>query len=360
MYTATKLPKKMVPMLILQILKKETDFNHRLSQREIREILSSEYDMEIDRKAVRRNIDNLIEMGYPIFFSEKERKTPNQKTGKIEESSMMSDLYIEHDFEDSEIRLLIDAILFSNHIPKTQRRDLINKLASQSSRHFKSRVSHMNANDASMPQSPQLFYTIDVLDEAIDCKKKVRFKYMKYDVDKKLQAVKKPDGTDRIYSVSPYQMAAKDGKYYLICNHDDFDDLSNYRIDRIADIEILENERIRPIKDLSDFKGDRLDLAEYMREHVYMYQSETIHAKFKIVRDMVSDVIDEFGTDVRFYGEHDWHVCVEAKVDAQSMFQFAKNFAPDVIVLEPKDIAEKIAHDSKKTLSSYWSHLRID
>ena len=53
-------------MNILDILKKYTDENHRLSQKEIVEILDNEYDMKTDRKSVKRNLMNLIEFGYDI------------------------------------------------------------------------------------------------------------------------------------------------------------------------------------------------------------------------------------------------------------------------------------------------------
>ncbi len=41
------------------------------------------------------------------------------------------------------------------------------------------------------------------------------------------------------YIVNPYQMVANEGKYYLICNYDKYENLSNYRIDRMTDVEIL-------------------------------------------------------------------------------------------------------------------------
>ena len=62
-------PKKLLIMNILDILRKYTDENHRLSQKEIIEILDNEYDMQIDRKSVKRNLMNLIEFGYDIEYS---------------------------------------------------------------------------------------------------------------------------------------------------------------------------------------------------------------------------------------------------------------------------------------------------
>ena len=46
-----KSPKKLIIMNILDILKRYTDENHRLSQKEIQDILEREYDMTVERKA---------------------------------------------------------------------------------------------------------------------------------------------------------------------------------------------------------------------------------------------------------------------------------------------------------------------
>ena len=53
--------KKLLVLYILDILQKYTDEEHRLSQKEILEILRKEYEMIVDRKTVRRNLLNLME-----------------------------------------------------------------------------------------------------------------------------------------------------------------------------------------------------------------------------------------------------------------------------------------------------------
>ena len=60
-------------MNILDILKRYTDENHRLSQKEIQDILEREYDMKVERKAIKRNLMHLIEFGYNINYSESVR-----------------------------------------------------------------------------------------------------------------------------------------------------------------------------------------------------------------------------------------------------------------------------------------------
>ena len=67
-------PKKLVILYILDILQKYTDEEHRLSQKEIQDILRREYEMTVDRKAVKRNLLNLIEYGSNIEYREVSRK----------------------------------------------------------------------------------------------------------------------------------------------------------------------------------------------------------------------------------------------------------------------------------------------
>ena len=57
----------------------------------------------------------------------------------------------------------------------------------------------------------------------------VSFYYYEYGTDKKFHYRKRPDGSIREYIINPYQMAAKESKYYLICNYDKYNDISNYK-----------------------------------------------------------------------------------------------------------------------------------
>ena len=147
-------------------------------------------------------------------------------------------------------------------------------------------------------------------------------------------------------------MAAKEGKYYLICNYDKYDDISNYRIDRIRELKILD-EPVKPFESLRGANGKPLDLAEYMKNHVYMYSSDDRRARLRISREMISDVIDMFGTDVAFSDEDETGVTVSVYANEQSVEQFARSFAPDVIVLEPREMADKLRADFERTLAIY-------
>lgn len=351
-----QLPPKKLIMNILEILRIYSDANHRLTQREIVDILERDYSIVADRKSVQRNIKALMEFGYEIEYTAQKRVSPvkDKRTGEtvLRENEIQTDFYLVRDFDDSELRLLIDSLLFSTHLPYSQCKNLIEKLEGLSSVYFKSRVKHISTFTETKPNNKQLFHTIDILDEAIERKRQVSFAYLEYGLDKKLHKKLRPDGTVREYIINPYQMAAKEGKYYLICNYDKYEDISNYRLDRIADIKILDIP-VKPFKKLAWANERNLNLHQYMKEHIRMYSSKSVRAKFQIPLAMTSDIIDVFGTDIRFSEETEESVNVSALVNELAMLQYAKNHAPDVIILSPQYLADELITDFEKSLKKY-------
>lgn len=359
-------PQKLVILYILDILQKYTDEEHRLSQKEIQNILKREYEMTVDRKAVKRNLLNLIEYGSNIEYREVSRKDIFRKKDSVsykgtldfadkeiaEDDLLWTDFYLKQKFTNEELRLLIDSLLFSKHIPYSQAKELIKKLESLSNIYFKSCSQYIYPLPVERTDNKQVFYNIAILDEAIRKKKKVLFEYAEYHTDKKMHLKKREDGSVREYIITPYQMAVQEGKYYLICNYDKYDDISNYRVDRIRNIQILE-EKGKPFETLKWSGHQPMNLNEYMKEHVYMYSSENAFVKFRIVKAMISDVIDLFGKGVNFSEETDTHVSVSVHVNERAAEQFAKNYAPDVVILQPKRLRDKLRDDLKKAWEAY-------
>lgn len=346
-----KQPKKLAIVNILDILKKYTDENHRLSQKEIQDILAREYEMKLDRKAVKRNLMNLIEFGYDINYSESVRVCRDQDGGE-QENVILSDFYLEREFTDSELRLLIDSVLFSNHIPYQQDRELVEKLSSLSNIYFKSRVKHIARMPEDKTDNKQLFYNVELLDEAISEGRKVRFHYLEYRSDKKLHKRCDSEGRVREYIISPYQLVAKEGKYYLICNYDKFDNVSNYRVDRMTDMEIL-SEHVKPFHTLTGSDGRPLDLKEYMEKHIYMFAGDNIRAVFRADKSMISDIIDLFGKDVKFSDESEDEITVTAEVNEPSMEHFAKAYSPYIEIIKPVALREKMIYNLNKAIKKY-------
>lgn len=341
-----KQPKKMLVMNILDILKRYTDEDHRLSQKEIMNILEQEYDMKVERKAIKRNLQNLIDYGYSIEYRESVRINK-----KGEEESVYTDWYLEKEFSDAELRLLIDSLLFSRHIPYSQCKTLIEKLENLSNKDFKSRVKHIQTLPDNELPNRQLFYTIEILDQAITKGRQVLFKYNEYHTDKMLHPRIDHEGNIRTYIVNPYQMAAVNGRYYLICNYDKYDDVSNYRVDRITDIQLLDT----PVKAMKKVIGleSGLNLPKHMAEHVYMFTGESVPVTFRAKKYLLTDLFDWFGKEMQFTDETEEEVTVRVTVNLDAMRKWALQYALHVKVLKPERLVDMLKEDVKQAAGQY-------
>ncbi len=337
-------PKKL-SFAILDILRQYSDENHKLSQNDIVELLERDYDMKADRKSVKRNITTLLEMGYPIDFKETLRMYPN-KDGVLEESYILSDFWLDREFTDAELRLLIDSLLFSKHIPYSQCDELITKLEGLSNRYFKSRVRFISTLPETAPKNRELFYTIEILDEAIANGKQVAFTYNEYGTDKKLHPKRQ-----REYIVNPYQMAATNGRYYLIGNYDKYDDLANYRLDRITGIRLLDT----PVKAVQQVEGMKngLYLPKHMAEHLYMFSGESVPVTFRMKKNILNDVIDWFGTEIAFSDETEDEVTARVTVNWSTMRYWTQQYCRFVRILTPTNLAEQVKEDLQMALENY-------
>lgn len=312
------LSKKTLNILILNILKEYSDENHKLTQQEIIRHLKSDYGMECDRRSVKNNILYLRDLGYEI--------------------SMEDGYYLMHrEFNDAELRMLIDSVLFSKNLTKVQAKSLIEKLEKQSNKYFSAKVAHIsNLPDLQHGDNKQLMYALDSVNDAIAERKKIKFTYNVYGTDFKLHPKR-----DIPYIVNPYQIVANNGFYYLIGNYDKYDDISHYRIDKMTNVEILE-EKVKPKKEISDF-SQGYSLPRHMAEHLYMFGGPSVRVKMLAPENMMSELVDWFGKDfIVRKSQEDGQIEVVVKVNENSMFFWALQYGPYVEVLEPSSLRARI------------------
>ena len=320
--------KKMLNMLILDVLKEYSDEEHRLSQQEIIRILKREYGMECDRRSVKNNVEYLKELGYDI--------------------SMEKGYYLaEREFEASELRLLIDAVLFSKGISNRQAKDLIGKLKKQSNRYFEPKVAHIcNLPEIHTVDNKQLMYVIDVINDAIEKKKKISFTYNDYGTDFKLHPRR-----EREYIVNPYQMVANNGRYYLIANYDKYDDVTHYRVDRITDVQIMDSNR----KSMKKIKGleNGFNLPKHMTEHMYMFGGNSVRILMKAEKGLINDLVDWFGKDFRILSDEGKWYTISVNSNENAMFLWAMQYSTHVGILEPKRLRDKIGETAREIAERY-------
>ena len=147
-------PKKMLILNILEILKRHTKPGQAITQKKIAEYLEKDYGMVAERKAIRRNLAELMDSGFPIRTGkESTRNMVNRETGETEENIAYSDFYYEHTFSDAELRMLIDSVLFSRSTPQKQGKDLIRKLEDLTDESFHYKVSHITSLPENQPEA---------------------------------------------------------------------------------------------------------------------------------------------------------------------------------------------------------------
>lgn len=353
---------KILILDLLQILMKHTDENHRVTQHEIIEILNKEYDTFPKRKTVKNNMEKLLryserEDANEILYSTKIRSRNNMDSEKEEVSEVFSDFGFVHNFTHGELRLIIDSILFSKQIPAAQREKLIEKLKSLTSKHFNSRMKHIRSLADHQPTTNNLFYTIEIIDEAISQSMQISFTYNKYSVDKNsellLSSQVNQDGTEREYIINPYQMVAANGRYYLICNNDKYDNVSHYRLDRITNIKMLTKKR-KPTKEVKGLEYG-LNLPKHMTEHIYMFTGQSTSVSLRFNKHFLNEFIDWFGTEnVRFSDQTEDEVTARVTVNEIAMRKWALQYALHVKVLSPESLVDEIKNDINQAWESYF------
>ena len=328
--------KKSINLQILNILKEHSDVNNRLSQTEIKEYLEREYDqVGIDGRTINANIDILNEyLDGAIDYRIEKMKS---KGSMIEKRY---DYYIEREFDESELRLLIDSILSSKTIPENQSYQLIEKLRNEASLNFKYKKNMVKKYTSGLKLNDELFTSIEVLAEAIEEHKKVKFNYYDYDINKKLVPRTK-DNTVREYIMTPLRMVVNSGRYYVFGVPDAYNDLSPYRIDKIKGAEKLD-ETGKKKEDINGLK-DGLDLGKHIAEHIFMTIGPSDTIIFEFNPYWISSVIDWFGKDIELKMKDDKTCIGRIKVNIQSFENWAMMCSyTNVKVISPKSVIEDI------------------
>ncbi|MGX8796273.1 WYL domain-containing protein [Fusibacter sp. JL298sf-3] len=76
---------------------------------------------------------------------------------------------------------------------------------------------------------------MDEINKAIQKNKQIRFKYFMYNLDKEVEYRRNGDW----YYASPYAFTWDDDNYYMIAYYEKYEDISNFRVDRMTSIESL-------------------------------------------------------------------------------------------------------------------------
>lgn len=323
--------KKLSIIYILEILREYSDENHPLTQSEIISKLNNIYGMQYERKSISSNIEYLIMAGYDIIKCDG------------------GGYYLgEREFEDSEISFLVDAVFSSKSIDSKRSKELANKISAFLSKFKRKKYNYIYKSDEiSRANNKQIFYIIDVLQEAIERKKQVEFSYDRPYFSKEMKEKQK----NKRYKVNPYFLVNNQGRYYLVCNYDSYNDIANYKLDQIKDIKILETDA-KPITMVDGFENG-FDIAKYSNENIYMITSESVDATLKLFNEYAVTIItDWFGSKASFY-KKDENLYADIKANEKALIYWCLQYGYEVELLSPQSTREKIKAEIKTLNEKY-------
>ena len=319
--------KKLLIFYVLKILQDYSDENHPLKQEEISQKIYSQFGMDVERKSVGANLNNLIELGYDII------KVPGKG------------FYLgEREFEPSEIMFLIDAVFTSKVISAKQAQDLCGKLYSFLSNNDSKKFRYIyKANEVSRTDHKQIFYTLGVISEAIESKKQISFTYNKHLLGNKKN--------DKIYKVSPYFFISSQGKYYLVSHNEKYKDIAHFKLEKIENVKILDDD-IVPITTIKGYEKG-VNKAKYANENIYVFGGESVNATLKLSSEYVVDyVYDWFDSNTNIY-QKNGEIFAEVKANEQALIFWCLQYGDTVELITPTTTRDKIANVVKGMAEKY-------
>lgn len=317
--------KLLLAIYILEILKKYSSPQSRLTQAQIMKRLDTDYTISITRKTLSNYLVRLKEEGY----------IEGQRG-----------VYIRRDFSDNELKYLIDSILYAKHMPDEQAITLIEKLRELSPSRVKNRAKHISyLSSMNHTDNMCLDQVVEGLEEAIEKNRKVQITTCRYNLSGKLVDT----GTSII---SPYYIVSSMSRYYVIC----YDDcrgqyLENRRLDRITQVEVLSEPRRK--LDQSASMRERFHLGQYMKEHLYMFSGPTGKVRIAFKEQLVGIVIDWFGKDFRFVKQEGDMVTVELICNEDAFYHLALQYGEHFEIIAPDHLRKRMKEGLEKILKKY-------
>lgn len=200
------------------------------------------------------------------------------------------------------------------------------------------------------------FRNLDVLEEALQKECQVRFTYNQMRPDGTLQPV--PFGTRQQggWLVHPFDLVYTNCQYYLIASVESYRNLRHFRIDHMTEVTLLPDSPRRPLGEIEGYEGQkRLDLEQYIREHLMMYGGETLDVKMVGTEKLSRYLWDNFGESVQVErtDPETGQVWFTVRLSQAAACQFARQYATECTVLAPESIRRQLAEDFRQAAMRY-------
>ena len=311
---------------IMEILRQETDEEHPMTKVELAARLVA-MNVSCSPRSLIRDIKLLNEQGYEIT----ERLIGHEKAYFVCDRS----------FSVPELKILIDAVQAASFVTEKKTGELVDKIAALGGSH---RAAILKGNmvkfNARKHRNETVYYTVGYLEDAIMQNRKVAFKY--FDVTETGQRAFRRDGAE--YVMEPVALVFNEDNYYLITYNEKHEATTNYRVDRIDSVRILDD----PISETA--RSLRRKVARYTEEAFKMFngQQETVTLRF--ADKLIGPVLDKFGEDTKMtrVDDHTIEATVQVRI-APTFWGWLFQFGTDMDIVEPEALKEEYIKTPSET-----------
>lgn len=319
-------PNKARLLTLLKMLYEKTDDQNELTTYQILDNLR-EQKIHSNDKTLRRDIEMLKNLGFDVIV---EHSKPNRYHIGA------------RGFDLAEVKLLIDAVASSRFVTEKKSQELGEKLAKLASENQRPQlIRHIHATNRIKSDNPENFYNVDIVNEAINSKKKISFKYTEYNRYK--EKVFRNYG--EVYELSPYALFWNEDYYYVVGWSDKHDNVSVFRTDRLYKPGILNDDAVPEPEDFN--------LENYSKEIFEMFDGEEVDVVLECKNEFMKYIIDRFGEDVD--AEPISRTTFEARVRVSlspTFYAWVFTFGGGIRIVSPDNAVEDIIAMSKKLIKA--------
>lgn len=267
-----------------------------------------------------------------------------------EEKWRVDKIYYQHPFSDAEVQELTEAVRFSRTLNEEESRNLIEKIERHlTSKYNRKPVSVRSIREISVDRK-LLAANLRTIQEAFFEDAQIHFSFNHYDEKKRLHPHWETD-------VSPYELIAYNGRYYLLGitgSQTGKGRLWIVRVDLMSDVRKLERKRLA--KDTAPYFPRYWD-ERFIHTHLNMSYDEPVLIKLKVTTGRLTFLYDAFGTPGADFkigkcGE-DGAREVTVRCSPFGMVNFAMQYSGQVEVISPKSLREQVKERVREMAEKY-------
>lgn len=323
-------PQKIKLLKLYEILRQHSDEDRPLSTNQLCAKLLAE-GITCDRRTLAQDIDILNANGFEVL----RRRTRYAMLFYI----------VDRRFDLAEVKILIDAIQAASFITPQKTKELTDKVASLAGSHkaavLKSNLVTFNTRKHT---NESIYYIVDALENALQQKCKASFRY--FDLNERGERAFRKGGER--YLVNPVGLVYHEDNYYLVTYHEIHKATVNYRVDRMADVQ-LEDELVA--EQTIALSGE---LGTYTERIFKMFNGPQATVELQFDRRLIDAVHDKFGERVEIIAcKRGLCKAIVQVLVSPVFFGWCFQFGKSMKILSPDSVVDEMKAHTKQFINSY-------